>query len=256
MGRILHDRRVIRSPGHGREPRPPAHARGAHGASDERSDDRVLEVLAILLLALAAVGTAWSGYQAARWSGEETHDFAESDAAHARSTRADPRRPGPPPGPERLRALARPGDPRRRPAAGSRSNTSGGSPAGLRRVDRARTARQPRGATHPVADGRVPATGGRARRRPRARADELFVHGNKARDNADDYVLTTVFFALVLFFAGISLRLRSRRAGGRAGDRDRRPRVRRRPADRAADPLELIRKPLPAHGRGRASWWR
>ena len=41
-------------------------------------------------------------------------------------------------------------------------------------------------------------------------ADELFDRGTEARDNADDYVLTTVFFALVLFFAGISLRLESR----------------------------------------------
>ncbi len=31
--------------------------------------------------------------------------------------------------------------------------------------------------------------------------------GTTARDRADEYVLTTVFFASVLFFAGISLRI-------------------------------------------------
>ena len=36
------------------------------------SHRNVLEVVATVLLALAAVSTAWSGYQAARWNGEAT----------------------------------------------------------------------------------------------------------------------------------------------------------------------------------------
>ncbi len=39
-------------------------------------------------------------------------------------------------------------------------------------------------------------------------ADKLLEDGTTARDRADEYVLTTVFFASVLFFAGISLRIR------------------------------------------------
>jgi hypothetical protein len=38
-------------------------------------------------------------------------------------------------------------------------------------------------------------------------ADHLVEDGATARDRADEYVLTTVFFASVLFFAGISLRI-------------------------------------------------
>jgi hypothetical protein len=38
-------------------------------------------------------------------------------------------------------------------------------------------------------------------------ADQLVEDGATARDRADEYVLTTVFFASVLFFAGISLRI-------------------------------------------------
>ena len=46
------------------------------------------EVLATILLAFAAVATAWSGYQAARWSGREAHNFALADTLHVRATHA------------------------------------------------------------------------------------------------------------------------------------------------------------------------
>jgi hypothetical protein len=36
--------------------------------------------------------------------------------------------------------------------------------------------------------------------------DVRFEQGKQATENADDYVFVTVFFAVVLFFAGISLR--------------------------------------------------
>ncbi len=36
--------------------------------------------------------------------------------------------------------------------------------------------------------------------------DVRFEQGKEATENADDYVFVTVFFAIVLFFAGISLR--------------------------------------------------
>ena len=49
--------------------------------------ERILEVLAIVLLSAAAIGTAWSGYQAARWSGREAHNFALAEGTHAKSTR-------------------------------------------------------------------------------------------------------------------------------------------------------------------------
>ena len=42
-------------------------------------------------------------------------------------------------------------------------------------------------------------------------ADRLIEDGSTARDRADEYVLITVFFASVLFFAGISLRISKER---------------------------------------------
>src|SRR4051812_41397870 len=41
--------------------------------------DRVIEVLAVILLGIATVGSAWCGYQASKWNGKE------SDAARAAS---------------------------------------------------------------------------------------------------------------------------------------------------------------------------
>jgi hypothetical protein len=45
------------------------------------------ELLATVLLTVAAVATAWSSYQAARWSGVQAIDFSESNAARVEATR-------------------------------------------------------------------------------------------------------------------------------------------------------------------------
>jgi hypothetical protein len=40
--------------------------------------ERVLELAAVLLLSITAVATAWCGYQAARWSGEQSQHYARA----------------------------------------------------------------------------------------------------------------------------------------------------------------------------------
>ena len=50
------------------------------------STDRVA-LIATILLALATVATAWSGYQASRWNGEATKATARGNAARVESTR-------------------------------------------------------------------------------------------------------------------------------------------------------------------------
>jgi hypothetical protein len=47
-----------------------------------------MEVVATVILALAAVATAWSGYQASRWHGEQAIAFSHANAARLDSTRA------------------------------------------------------------------------------------------------------------------------------------------------------------------------
>ena len=50
--------------------------------------DERLEVVAAVLLSLATVATAWSGYQASRWNGEQAKAFARASAARVESTKA------------------------------------------------------------------------------------------------------------------------------------------------------------------------
>ena len=56
----------------------------------EAGTDR-LEIVATVLLALATVATAWSGYQASRWNGEQAKAFSRGNAARIESTRASSR---------------------------------------------------------------------------------------------------------------------------------------------------------------------
>jgi hypothetical protein len=46
------------------------------------------EIVATVLLALATVATAWSGYQASRWNGVQANAFSRGNAARIESTRA------------------------------------------------------------------------------------------------------------------------------------------------------------------------
>ena len=62
------------------DPRPAG--RGGHGPAAGR-----VEAVATVILALAAVATAWSGYQASRWHGEQASAFSHANAARLESTR-------------------------------------------------------------------------------------------------------------------------------------------------------------------------
>ena len=50
--------------------------------------DNWIDIVATVLLALATVATAWSGYQASRWNGEQAKSFSRANAARIESTRA------------------------------------------------------------------------------------------------------------------------------------------------------------------------
>jgi hypothetical protein len=47
-----------------------------------------VELFATILLAVAAVATAWSSYQSARWSGVQAIDFSDANAARVESAQA------------------------------------------------------------------------------------------------------------------------------------------------------------------------
>jgi hypothetical protein len=62
--------------------------RPAAGQVDDGRLASRVEVVATAILALAAVATAWSGYQASRWHGEQAIAFSHANAARVESTRA------------------------------------------------------------------------------------------------------------------------------------------------------------------------
>jgi len=62
-------------------------AAGEIGPEAHRLHGRA-ELLATILLAVAAVATAWSSYQSARWSGVQANDYSAANAARIESTRA------------------------------------------------------------------------------------------------------------------------------------------------------------------------
>lgn len=48
----------------------------------------VAEVAATIVLAIATIATAWSGYQAARWGGEQSTSYSQAGALRTESTRS------------------------------------------------------------------------------------------------------------------------------------------------------------------------
>lgn len=60
---------------------------GPTGLSAEAGSDRVA-LIATVLLAVATVATAWSGYQASRWNGEQAKAAGRSNAARIGATQA------------------------------------------------------------------------------------------------------------------------------------------------------------------------
>ena len=59
-------------------------------AENEKRQHRV-ELLSTILLAVAAVATAWSTYQSTRWRGEQAADYSKATAARIQSSEASTR---------------------------------------------------------------------------------------------------------------------------------------------------------------------
>jgi hypothetical protein len=57
---------------------------GSLSSSSTPADTR-LDLVAAVLLALATVATAWSGYQASRWNGEQAKAFSRASALRIES---------------------------------------------------------------------------------------------------------------------------------------------------------------------------
>jgi hypothetical protein len=169
------------------------------------------EVIATLVLALATVVTAWSGYQAARWGGEQSSSYSQAGALRTESVRASNQAGN-------LIQID----------IGLFTNWVNAFAAGDQQLtgfyeDRFRDEFKPAFeawiATEPVANPDAPST---PFEMPEYRvsaaeessileeqAAESFAKGEAANEIGDNYILNTVFLASVLFLGGIASRFKA-----------------------------------------------
>jgi hypothetical protein len=176
-----------------------------------RADSRVLEVLAVALLGVATIGSAWCGYQATRWNGEEADLARRSSALQVESAR--------------LFGLATQTVSYDSNALAQYANAYAARNENLKRFFRETLIRP---ALLPlverweqeVAAGETPDNlledqeyldaQLASYRQAEAEAERVSLEAQEAGNEADAYVLTTLILASALFFAGITTSFRVR----------------------------------------------
>ncbi|MCL1598233.1 MAG: hypothetical protein M3094_03545 [Actinomycetia bacterium] len=197
---------------------------GMFGASDR------IELIATIALAIATVLTAWSAFQAGKWGGTQAINFSEAGAARTESTRADTR------GGQLVQIDVamyidwvtaysqeiKDGDVVL--VSGAGYTPTDGTVSGFlykRFRDEFRPAVDAWLTTEPMRNDDAPKTPFQMEEYVVAEqvkalelaslADEKAAAARTANQNGDNYVLTMVLFASVLFFAGVSSKLIKKR---------------------------------------------
>jgi hypothetical protein len=179
-----------------------------HHATVSRGERRY-ELTAVLLLSLTTLATAWSGYQAARWSGEQSQLYARASA-----TRIKAQQQATAAGQLRIDDLlyfdewlnARQAGDQPLARIYERRFRQAFVPA-FRAWLAQKPFTNPRAVAGPLYMPQYRPVQIAVAARLSRQADDLYQEGTEAKANDDHYILSTVFFAAVLFFAGISLRL-------------------------------------------------
>ena len=175
--------------------------------------DRRLELAATLLLAIAAVATAWAAYQGATWRGEQARAGSKSIAARVESTRAENA------GNRQAQidvalftqwvdAYAR-GETELASFYRKRFRPEFGPAFEAWVATKPRT--NPRAPLSPFAMPEYKLAASATSARLEATAATFSQRAGVFIQRADNYALAGVLFAVSLFFAGISTRLRGRR---------------------------------------------
>jgi hypothetical protein len=170
--------------------------------------ERALELFAAVLLSLATVGIAWSGYQAAKWSGLQSRSYAQASTARSQANRASTLASQ-----DRLQDLL---NFNRWLEVSTQGNQTLADLYQRRFRPEFLPAFDAWQAQDPIHNQNATASPLNVPQYHLANAvkadalenlgDRRFEQGKEATDHTDAYVLTTVFFATVLFFAGISTR--------------------------------------------------
>jgi hypothetical protein len=179
------------------------------GASKVPAVERLFELGAVLLLSLTTLATAWSGYQAARWSGEQSQHYARASAVRIKAQQQNTTA-----GQLRIDDLLYFDEWLNAEQAGNtklatiyeRRFRAEFVPA-FRAWLAQRPFTNPHAIPGPLYMPQYRSTAAGAARTLDRQADVLYAEGTQAKTNDDKYILSTVFFAAVLFFAGISLRV-------------------------------------------------
>ena len=175
-------------------------------AHDRR--ERIMEIVAVVLMSLSTVAIAWSGYQAARWSGLASESYAHANGLHAEASRAATIA-----GQERLQDLLN---------FNRWLETTTEGQQELADLYRRRfrpefvpafeawleldPLNNPDATPSPLRLEEYDLKSFENSDELEAEATEEFNHGKDSTTNADNYIFTTVFLAGVLFFAGVSMR--------------------------------------------------
>jgi hypothetical protein len=188
-----------------------------------------IELALALILAIAAVGTAWAGFESSKWNGVQANSYAQASAARTESSRQSTQA-----GQlqtidvisftEWLNALNAEiiADPSKRPQGAYHPDPTMVSgflfsrfrpefrPAVMAWLD-----------THPLTNPQAPSTPfvmPQYKLAAQATANDLVrqaeqdaATARQANQRSDNYVLTAVLFALVLFFAALTGRIRGAR---------------------------------------------
>jgi hypothetical protein len=186
-----------------------------------------IEVLTAALLSLAAVMTAWAAFQSTKWSGVQANNYSMASAARVESTRASAEA-------GQLTVIdvstfiawidALSSEPRAGETTGlepdGRYTPRAGTASGFfhqRFRDEFRPAVQAWLATNPLTNPAAPRSpfampeyqlGATDRSAElEEQAERFAATARAANQNGDNYVLMTILFSMVLFFAGISSKL-------------------------------------------------
>lgn len=176
--------------------------------------DKILEIIAVAILAMAALATAWSGYQGSLWDGNQSSNYTQ--ASGSRTNAAQQRTEA-----NQFR-LADLSIFENYIDAVIQEDEEIAAFYFQRFRDEFRVAydawialdplNNPDAPSSPLAMPEYQPAADLEADRLEARADDLFAAGEEANTISDTYTLTTLLFAAVLFFAAISERFEYPRA--------------------------------------------